>query len=241
MRRRGKRALIFGIPAFLHPGCLGRGLARAGPVHPGRARALRPGLEHVRTAWVIVVTVIVLVFLYPFYQANLFELPIFGGVPERRHRRDDAHLHHDGSRPEHRRRLRRAARPRLCRLLCDGRLHGGLVRVATLSSGHVAHRFGRCEPERARDSPLDVDRPGHRRDLHSHHRRHHRLPDAATARRLSRDRHARLRRDHAPGRPQRRPPLRPATSRMARRGSIRSILRGSGTRCTMRPGFLPTT
>ena len=62
---------------------------------------------------------------------------------------------------------------------------------------------------RAGDPHLDLARPRHRRDLHGLRRRPHRLPDAAAARRLPRDRHARLRRDHAPDRPQRRPPLRP--------------------------------
>ena len=53
-------------------------------------------------------------------------------LPERRHRGHDADLHHDGARPEHRRRLRGPARSRLRRLLRDGRLHGGLVRLAAL-------------------------------------------------------------------------------------------------------------
>ena len=48
----------------------------------------------------------------------------------RRDGRLHARLHHDGRRPEHRRRLRGPARPRLRRLLRDGRVHRRVVRVA---------------------------------------------------------------------------------------------------------------
>ena len=66
------------------------------------------------------------------YQPNLFDVLVFGNVPERRHGRDDDDLHHDGPRPEHRRRLRGPARPRLRRVLRDGRVHGRVVRVAAV-------------------------------------------------------------------------------------------------------------
>ncbi len=47
----------------------------------------------------------------------------------------DARVHDDGGRPQHRRRLRRPARPRLRRVLRRRRLHGRLVRVAAVRPG----------------------------------------------------------------------------------------------------------
>ena len=62
--------------------------------------------------------------------------------------------------------------------------------------------------EHARLSHLDLARGDHRRGLRDDRRDPDRLPDPAPTRRLPRDRDARLRRDHAPDREQRRQPLR---------------------------------
>ena len=84
------------------------------------------------------------------------------------------------ARPEHRRRLRRAARPGIHRLLCGGRLCVRPARLAAFQSapavlGHPAHRRARRLPVRCAAG-----------------RAH-----AQITRRLPRHRHARLRRDRA--------------------------------------------
>ena len=120
-----------------------------------------------------------------------------------------ARLRRDGARPEHRRRLRRPARPRLRRVLRDRRLHDGLVRLGLLLDGQ--RREGHPHRRRAA-SPASL--PGiHLNflivlvvavDLRDDRGHDHRPADAAPARRLHRDRDARLRRDHRPHRGQRR-------------------------------------
>ena len=62
----------------------------------------------------------------------MFTIPIFGALPDVSTGVVHARLHDDGRRPEHRRRLRGPARPRLRRLLRDGRVHRGLVRVGAV-------------------------------------------------------------------------------------------------------------
>ena len=84
-----------------------------------------------------------------------------------------------GARPQHRRRLRGPARPRLHRVLRGRRLR---VRAA----GEPA-----LQP-----APAVLDHPADRRGGRLPLRRAARRADAEAARRLSRDRHARLRRDH---------------------------------------------
>ena len=101
--------------------------------------------------------------------------------------RPDGHLHDrlhdDGRRPEHRRRLRGPARPRLRRLLRDRRLHDGLVRLGAVRGPEVLEPEvrdrqlpgrGRAEDElqlrrrrragrHRRHPPLDLPRPPDRR------------------------------------------------------------------------------
>ena len=113
---------------------------------------------------------------------------------DRQFRHPDPDLHHAGLGPEHRRRPRRPARPRLRRLLCRGRLR---LRAA----GHQRSRQG-LHGRVGRGGLLAgvgvLDLPARRR--------HHGgvlghpagLPGAAPARRLSGHRHAGLRRDHPP-------------------------------------------
>ena len=60
------------------------------------------------------------------------------GLPEHGHDGRDRHLRDDGDRAEHGRRLRGPARSRLCRLLRDRRLHGGMVRVSALQLGSTS-------------------------------------------------------------------------------------------------------
>ena len=135
--------------------------------------------------------------------------PAVRGVSERRHRGDDDDLHHDGDRAEHRRRVRGPPRPRLRRLLRGGRLYRCLVRLAAFRRvGDVARRRSRREPERGRLPCLDLDRRFRCRDSYRLYRCAHRPADVASPRRLPCDRHARVRRDHAPDRPERRQPLR---------------------------------
>ena len=76
---------------------------------------------------------------------------------------------------------------------------------------------------------LDLARPADGRHRDGGRRRAHRPADAAPARRLPRDRDARLRRDHAADRAQRRQPVRRSTSRTGRAGSRRSTGPGFGS------------
>ncbi len=131
--------------------------------------------------------------------------PRLQGLPEHGHDGRDRHLRDDGDRAEHGRRLRGPARSRLRRLLRDRRLHGGLVRLSALQlEGRLRVRRDRRAGRDRRDPHLDLARPPHRRGHHSRRRRSHRLANAPAEGRLSRHRHARLRRDHPPGRAERR-------------------------------------
>ena len=126
-------------------------------------------------------------------------------APARRpHQRRDpgARLRRDGARAQPRGRVRRAARPRLRRLLRlrpDGhRLVGvRLLLVGQRREGHPRrHERLRVEPAR---HPPQLPAADHRRDRHLRDRgRADRPADAAPARRLHRDRDAGLRRDHRP-------------------------------------------
>ena len=122
--------------------------------------------------------------------------------------RDHDRLHDDGRRPEHRRRLRGPARPRLRRLLRCRRVHGRLVRLAAVRPVDVPLRLGRDQQGRARHPSLDLARPAAGGPLHDDRRHPDRPADPAAARRLPRDRDARLRRDRPAVRPQRRQRLR---------------------------------
>ena len=107
-------------------------------------------------------------------------------------------------RAQHRRRLRGPARPRLRRLLRARRLHGRLVRLRPVPAGRIPFRLGRGSADDARGIHISIwlvlliagDRRRSRGIIIG-------LADPAAARRLPRDRHARLRRDRPPGRPQR--------------------------------------
>ena len=68
-----------------------------------------------------------------------------------RHGGEHDRVHDDGRRPEHRRRLRGPARPRLRRLLRDWRVHRRLVRVAPVPDDQLPSRRGRHRQEPARD------------------------------------------------------------------------------------------
>ncbi len=100
------------------------------------------------------------------------------------------------ARPQHRRRLRRAARPRLHRVLRGRRVRLRAARLAAF-----------------RPAPAVLDHPAARRGGRVPVRRAARRADTEAARRLSRDRHAGLRRDHphlpqqpvAAGQPDQRP------------------------------------
>ena len=164
-------------------------------------------------AWVLPVVAIALAVLYPFYLDEDVHDPGVRRVAGRRDGRRDARLHHDGRRAEHRRRLRGAARPRLRRVLRDGRVHRRVVRRRS-SSREVPARLRTSAP-----SGIDSRTAGGihvsiwlllaaRRRRHRALRDHDRPADAAAARRLPRDRDARLRRDPAADRAQRRQPLR---------------------------------
>ena len=130
--------------------------------------------------------------------------PGLQGVPEHGHDGRDRDLRDDGDRAEHGGRLRGPARSRVRRLLCDRRLHRGLVRVSALQLGRLRVRRGRRPAGRQRIPHLDLARPHHRRRHHRRCRSAHRLAHAPAAGRLPRHRDARLRRDHPPGRPERR-------------------------------------
>ena len=111
--------------------------------------------------------------------------------------------------PEHHRRLRRPARPRLRRVLRDRRVHDGLVRLGLLRARQ--RRGGHPHPRRRASRPTCpgihfnfLHRAGARGHLHDDRGHAHRPADAAPARRLHRDRDARVRRDHRPPRGQRR-------------------------------------
>ena len=110
--------------------------------------------------------------------------------PHHRHR---AALRAARARPQHRRRLRRPARPRLRRLLCGRRLHAGPARLAAADRHLPGDR--RRLPERAARALVGGD-PA-RRGGGRHRRRAARGTDAEAARRLPGDRHPRLRRDRA--------------------------------------------
>ena len=84
--------------------------------------------------------------------------------------RDDD-LHDDGARPELRRRLRGTARPRLRRVLRDGRVHGGLVRVVAVRDAQTPLRRRRPHSGRGRLPLLDLADPAAGGDRHRARRR----------------------------------------------------------------------
>ena len=92
-----------------------------------------------------------------------------------------AHVRDPRARAEHRRRLRRPARPRLCRLLRDRRVHDGIPRLEPFRHPHQLVARGSGSPS----------------SLAAIFGRDPRRADAQAARRLPRHRDARLRRDRA--------------------------------------------
>ena len=147
---------------------------------------------------------VVLAFFYPKYVESLGDLPLIGDfIPGDGLDGDHDRLHDDGRRAEHRRRLRRPARPRLRRLLRRRCVHLGLVRLAAVRPVDVPFRLGRDLEGGAGDSPLDLAGAPDCRSLHGARGHPDRPADAETAWRLPRDRDARLRRDHPAGRSQR--------------------------------------
>ena len=151
-------------------------------------------------------------------------------------------LRHHGPRPERRGRLRRPARPRLRRVLCRRRLHRRLVRDAAVRAPQASTS---CRSACCRSLP----------GLHINVwlllivgavfaallRHHHRPADAAPARRLPGDRHARVRRDHPAGREQRRRLVRPQRHQRAERpdadrlARVRRVDPQRGVRSCRRP------
>ena len=134
--------------------------------------------------------------------------------PDRRHDGDDGRLHDDGTRAEHGRRLCRPARSRVRGLLRDRGLLRRVVclpalRPTRLRDRPAVHRHqlrrGRRVSRRRRHSHLHLARPSHRGGHHGLRGNRHRPADAATTRGLPCHRHARLRGDGRPGRPERRP------------------------------------
>ena len=95
---------------------------------------------------------------------------------------------------------------------------------ASLQFDQVTFHFGSVgiSDELPGHPHLDLARAADRRPLHAARRHHHRAADPAPARRLPRDRDARLRRDRPAGRAQRRTTSSASTSRMARSASARS-------------------
>jgi branched-chain amino acid transport system permease protein len=81
VRRRGRRALIFGVPAFVLlavTGAASLALVVLGAV----ALALYVPWHYIRFGrWIFVAGVFLMAVLYPFYQESLFEVPIFGEFP----------------------------------------------------------------------------------------------------------------------------------------------------------------
>jgi branched-chain amino acid transport system permease protein len=82
VRRRAKRALIFGGAAFAILALTGAAsfaliwlTAVALALYVPAWGALRYG------SWIVLAGVLLLVAFYPFYQPNLFEVPVFGGFP----------------------------------------------------------------------------------------------------------------------------------------------------------------
>ena len=166
-----------------------------------------------------------------------------------RHRGADPGVLGDGPRPQHHRRLRGAARPRVRGLLRARRAHRRLVHVGLLLGGRQGRRGllvprlgSRGEPAGHPPELRDRGDPG---DHHLRDRRHADRPaDAAPARRLHRDRHAGVRRDHRPHRHQRRRAALQgrAAARRPARGRVRQggeLLRGQTGDHTDRQDRLP--
>ncbi len=203
---RAKRFAIVGLPALFVlaiTGSVSLGLVVAGLI---LAALYVPAWDVLPLGkWIVPLTVIVLAFLYPFYQPDLFDVVIFGNFPS----------------------VDTGVTMLIFIMMALG-LNIVVGYAGLLDLGYVAFyamgaytaawfasqhfstvdappRRRRRRPRGARDSRLDLARAHGRRDSHGGRRDHHRLPDASAPRRLPRDRHARLRRDHAPGREQRRP------------------------------------
>jgi branched-chain amino acid transport system permease protein len=82
VRRRGKRALIWGLPAFVILAATGSASVSLVVLTAVAVALYVPAWNYVRYGkWVVVIGVITLVVLYPFYVANLFEMPVFGAFP----------------------------------------------------------------------------------------------------------------------------------------------------------------
>jgi branched-chain amino acid transport system permease protein len=82
VRRRGKRALIWGVPAFVILAATGAASLSLVLLTVVALALYVPAWGYVRHGnWVVVVGVLLLAVFYPFYVANLFEMPVFGEFP----------------------------------------------------------------------------------------------------------------------------------------------------------------
>jgi len=158
--------------------------------------------------WVVPGAVLAIAATYPYYwdahAAGADLRPVPAALDDGRD--DDLHDHGPGA--ELRRRLCGAARSRLRRLLRRRCVHGGLVRVEPVRKAERGLRRGRPLQGRHRLPLLDLAGAFDGGGRDGADRGADRSADAAAAWRLPRDRHARLRRDPAPDRPQRRQPVR---------------------------------
>jgi branched-chain amino acid transport system permease protein len=82
VRRRGRRALVFGVPAFLILAVTGAASLSLVLLTLVAVALYVPAWNYVRYGnWVVVAGVLLLAVFYPFYQTNLFQIPIFGEFP----------------------------------------------------------------------------------------------------------------------------------------------------------------
>ena len=65
-------------------------------------------VPHRYRKWLLPLAALLTAVAYPFFFDRMFTIPVFGAVPGHRNRRLHGRVHHDGRRPQHGRRLRRA-------------------------------------------------------------------------------------------------------------------------------------
>ena len=82
VRSRGKQALIYGVPAFLILAVTGAASLALVLLTLVAVLLYVPPWSYFKYGhWVVPAGVLILAAMYPFYAANLFEIPIFGGFP----------------------------------------------------------------------------------------------------------------------------------------------------------------